>query len=245
MKGNQKVAMITGASKGLGKALAIAFAKEGYRLAICSRGEEALQQVKKELESMGAEVIAVIADVAKIRDVDRFVSVVENVYGQIDVLVNNASIFGHGPKLLLDYSAEKFEEVLSVNVMNPFLLTKRVLPGMLSRNEGSVINVTSEAGRTGFAEWGAYGISKFAVEGLTQTWAEELEETGVRINMVDPGEMNTEMHDIAVPSCDYELAEPNEVVGVFLYLGSDQSIAVNGQRFEAQSFLESKGSGEK
>ncbi|MGD6840819.1 SDR family oxidoreductase, partial [Bacillus thuringiensis] len=107
--------------------------------------------------------------------------------------------------------------------LNPFLVTKRVLPGMISRGKGSIINLTSEAGKTGFAEWGAYGISKFAVEGLTQTWADELSDTGIRVNMVDPGEMDTEMHEKAVPECDYPLADPRDHLDVFLYLASNAS----------------------
>jgi NAD(P)-dependent dehydrogenase (short-subunit alcohol dehydrogenase family) len=106
---------------------------------------------------------------------------------------------------------------------------------MLERNEGSIINVTSEAGHTGYAGWGAYGISKFAVEGLTKTWADELSETNVRVNMVDPGEMDTDMHQLAVPNCDYPLAKPEDVVDIFLYLASEKSKGINGQRFEAQS----------
>ncbi|WP_409252337.1 SDR family NAD(P)-dependent oxidoreductase [Bacillus sp. SCS-153A] len=231
-----QVVMITGASKGLGRELAFAFAKKGAKLAICARGEEKLREAQRDLERTGAEVLAVAADAANPRDVDRFVSIAERVYGRVDVLINNASVFGKGPSLLLDYPNEEFEEVLRVNVMNPLMVTKRVLPGMLSRGAGSVINLTSEAGKTGFAEWGAYGISKFAVEGMTQTWADELSETGVRMNMVDPGEMDTDMHDTAVPDCDYELAHPADIVDVFLYLASDESSQVNGQRFEAQNF---------
>jgi NAD(P)-dependent dehydrogenase (short-subunit alcohol dehydrogenase family) len=240
MNEKKRVAMITGATKGLGKALAFAFAKQGYRLAICARGENQLNEVKHELESIGAEVIAMRADTSNAREVDRFVSVVENVFGSVDVLINNASIFGPGPTLLLDFPNGDFEEVLRVNVMNPFLVTKRVLPGMLTRNYGSVINVTSEAGRTGCAEWGVYGVSKFAVEGLTQTWADELQGTAVRMNMVDPGEMDTEMHAVAVPGCDYELAKPESVVDVFLYLGLDET-KISGRRFEAQKFKTERG----
>ncbi|RIW29087.1 SDR family oxidoreductase [Bacillus salacetis] len=231
-----KVVMITGASKGLGRELAFAFAKEGAKLAICARGEEKLKEVQQDLEAMGAEVLAVAADVSNSRDADRVVSITEKVYGRIDVLINNASIFGKGPCLLLDYTDEEFEKVMKVNTMNPFIMTKRVLPGMVSRGTGSVINLTSEAGKIGFAEWGAYGISKFAVEGMTQTWADELSGTGVRMNMVDPGEMDTEMHAKAVPDCEYELAEPADAVGIFLYLASDQASDVNGERFEAQKF---------
>ncbi|TCJ03130.1 SDR family oxidoreductase [Cytobacillus praedii] len=234
------VVMITGASKGLGKALTLALAREGVRLAICARGEMMLRKVEKEVLALGAEVIAVQADVSDIRDINRFVSIVEEGFGCVDVLINNASIFGPGPALLSDYPEHDFAEVLKVNVMNPFLVTKRVLPGMLIRNKGRIFNLTSEAGKTGFAEWGAYGISKFAVEGLTQTWADELQDTGVSISMVDPGEMDTEMHRVAVPECDYELGDPNEVSKVFVTLALDETIDLNGKRFEAQSYMQEK-----
>jgi NAD(P)-dependent dehydrogenase (short-subunit alcohol dehydrogenase family) len=236
---NKKVVMITGASKGLGRALTLAFAKEGARLAICARYSNELLAVKNEAELLGAEVIAVTTDISNVRDVERFVSVVEEAFGRIDVLINNASILGPSPMpLLLDYPEDDFAEVLRVNSISPFLVTRRVIPGMLQQNQGSIINVTSEAGHTGYAGWGAYGVSKFAVEGLTQTWADELQETNVRVNMVDPGEMDTEMHRLAVPDCDYPLAKPEDVVGVFLYLASERSAGINGQRFEAQEFME-------
>lgn len=235
---NKQVIMITGASKGLGRALTKAFAKKGVFLAICARGEEGLLAAKQEAEMLGAgEVLAVPADISNPRDVERFVAMTEEAFGKIDVLINNASVLGPSPMpLLLDYPEEDFYEVLRVNVISPFLVTRRVLPGMLLRNKGSVINVTSEAGNTGYAGWGAYGVSKFAVEGLTETWADEVSNTGVRVNMVDPGEMDTDMHRLAVPDCDYELANPDDVVPVFLYLASDQAFEVNGQRFQAQEF---------
>lgn len=235
-----KVVLITGASRGLGRALTIAFAKEGAKLAICARSEESLQMVKKEAEAFGVDVLAITADVSNARDVERFVATTESAFGQIDVLINNASILGPSPMpMLLDYPEEDFAEVVKVNVNSTFLVTRRVIPGMLERNNGSIINVTSEAGNTGYAGWGAYGISKFAIEGLTETWADELSETNVRVNMVDPGEMNTEMHRLAVPDCDYPLAEPEDVVDVFLYLASATSEEISGKRFEAQSEGES------
>jgi len=237
---NKPVVMITGASKGLGRELTLAFAQKGAYLAICARGEKKLQEVKKEAEGNGASyVLAVTGDVSKSRDVERFVAMTEELYGKVDVLINNASILGPSPMpLLLDYPEEDFVEVLKVNAVSPFLVTRRILPGMILNNKGSIINVTSEAGNTGYAGWGAYGISKFALEGLTETWADELKETGVRVNMVDPGEMETEMHQLAVPDCDYELANPKDVINVFLYLAFDSSKHINGQRFQAQEFTE-------
>lgn len=232
-----KVVMITGASKGLGKALALYFAKEGYDLAICARGENHLLEIKKEVQKLGINVLAVIADASIPKDVERFIALAEERFGRIDVLINNASTLGPSPiPYLLDYPEKDFSEVIRINSIGPFLVTRRVLPGMILRNKGSVINVTSEAGNTGFAGWGAYGISKFALEGLTETWADELSETAIRVNMVDPGEMDTEMHALAVPDCDYDLADPNDIVHVFGYLASDQSSHITGKRFTAQDF---------
>lgn len=102
-------------------------------------------------------------------------------------------------------------------------------------NGGSIINVTSDAGITGYSGWGAYGISKFGLEGLSQTWAAELEESNVRVNWVDPGNMNTAMHRAAEPSSDPSFwANPNSVTEIFIYLASDESKDVRGQRFQAQ-----------
>lgn len=239
---SHQVVMITGASRGLGRALTLAFAKKGAKLAISARGEPRLLQVKKEAEALGAsEVLAVTADLSVSRDVERFVGLAEATFGKIDVLINNASILGPSPiPLLADFPEEDYQEVLRVNAVGPFLVTRRVVSKMLQDQTGSIINVTSEAGNVGYAGWGAYGISKFALEGLTETWADELEGTGVRMNMVDPGEMDTEMHALAVPDCDYELVNPNDVVDVFLYLASSESTE-NGQRIGAEEFLKTRG----
>ncbi|MDP5275359.1 SDR family NAD(P)-dependent oxidoreductase [Chengkuizengella axinellae] len=234
-----KVVMITGASKGLGKALALAFAKQGADLAICARGQEALDAIHNELKQFNIQVLAVKADASNSRDVERFVALTEDVFGHIDVLINNASILGPSPMpYLLDFPEEDFEQVLKVNTVGPFLVTRRVIAGMLQRNQGSIINVTSEAGNVGYAGWGAYGISKFAIEGLTETWADEVDGTGVRVNMVDPGEMDTEMHALAVPDTDYELADPNDLTDIFIYLASEESNPMNGKRLSAQQFVE-------
>jgi NAD(P)-dependent dehydrogenase (short-subunit alcohol dehydrogenase family) len=234
---SRQTIMITGASRGLGAALTLAFAAQGANLAICARNEEQLLHVKNLAEQLGAKVLAVTTNVAEPRDVERFVASTEFHFGSIDVLINNASILGPSPMpLLLDYPEEDFAQVLKVNTLGPFLVTRRVIVGMLHRGAGSIINVTSEAGHTGYAGWGAYGISKFGLEGMTETWADEVGGTGVRVNMVDPGEMNTRMHELAVPDCDYELADPKDILEVFLYLASDKSIEVNGQRFQAQEF---------
>ena len=232
-----KTIVITGGSKGLGEALTYAFAKEGHNISICSRSEEALHLVKEKAEKLGGNILAIKADVSKAHEVEMFISLTEEKFGQIDVLINNAAILGPSPiPLLLDFPINAFQDVWKNNVLNPFLVTKRVLPGMILRNEGSVINITSEAGSTGYAGWGAYGISKFAVEGMTETWADELAETSIRINMVDPGSMNTEMQALAVPDRDYEIPKPEQILDVFFFLASEASKNITGQRFVAQEF---------
>lgn len=233
-----KVIMITGASRGLGKALTIAFANDSTKLAICARNKDQLQNVKQQAENYGASVLAIQADMSNIKDVERFVAISEETYGSIDVLINNASILGPSPMpLLLDYPEEDFLKVLTNNAYNPFLVTRRVLPNMLQHNKGVVLNITSEAGHVGYAGWGAYGISKFALEGLTQTWADELKGTNIRVNMVDPGEMDTEMHAKAVPDCDYELNDPNRVANLILYLSSEDASHINGKRISANEYF--------
>jgi NAD(P)-dependent dehydrogenase (short-subunit alcohol dehydrogenase family) len=155
--------------------------------------------------------------------------------GSLDVLVNNASTIGPSPMpSLLDYPVEDFRNVIDTNLIGPFLLIKNALPAMIERG-GSIINVTSDAGQVGYPGWGAYGISKFGLEGMSQTWASELEETNVRVNWVDPGNMNTAMHRAAEPEEDpTEWANPADVTDVFAFLASDESKDVTGKRFQAQ-----------
>ncbi|ESU33744.1 hypothetical protein G3A_04540 [Bacillus sp. 17376] len=144
-----KVVMITGVTQGLGKALMLRFAKGGAKLAVCARREKELEVVKKEAESYGAVVLAITADVSVPREAEKFVAQTLETFGQIDVLINNASILGPSPMpLLMDYPEEDFAEVIKVNSISPFMITRRVLPAMLIQGEGSVINVTSEAGHS-------------------------------------------------------------------------------------------------
>jgi NAD(P)-dependent dehydrogenase (short-subunit alcohol dehydrogenase family) len=234
-----KFVLLTGASQGLGRQLALDYAREGAAgLAIVARNAEALAGVRESVQQIAPEtrVLAVSADLARQEEIERVVATTLNEFGgRLDVLVNNASLIGPTPlPYLLDYPLEDFQSVLNVNLLAPFLLIKKLLPAMVERG-GSIINVTSDAGQTGYPGWGAYGISKFGLEGLSQTWAAELEGSNVRVNWVDPGEMNTAMHRAAEPDEDpQQWASPEEVTEVFIYLASDESRDVNGQRFQAQ-----------
>ena len=270
-----KYVLITGASQGLGRQLAIDYAAEGAAgIALVARDKAKLQQVSDRITKKTAQnnvvlavaadlnrpgevervmeqvrtqltakqpqtkVLTITADLSKPEDIERVVATTLNEFnGRLDVLVNNASTIGASPMpYLLDYPLADFRNAIETNLIAPFLLIKKVLPAM-NNNGGSIINVTSDAGITGYPGWGAYGISKFGIEGMSQTWAAELEGSGVRLNWVDPGDMNTAMHRAAEPEADpTQWANPAEVTEVFIYLASDESNQVHGQRFEAQQF---------
>lgn len=229
-----KVAMVTGASKGLGRALALAYAREGASLAINARSEESVRPVAEEAERLGAEVLSVAADVARSEDVARMVGAAVRRFGKIDVLVNNAGLLGPRVKIE-DYPEDEWRRVIDANLTGPFLVSKAAIPHM--PEGGSIINVVSGVSIEGRPRWGAYSVSKFGLEGLTQILAAELKERGVRANAVDPGGMRTEMRAAAYPEEDpLSRITPEENVGVFLYLASDESKGVTGERFKAQEF---------
>src|SRR5438128_1563818 len=231
--------LITGASQGLGRAMALRFAREGAAgLSLVARHIDQLDKVRDEVRKVAPKVgiVVIEADVSKPRDIDRIVATtLAQSKGRLDVLVNNASTIGPSPMPnLLDYPVEDFKNVIDTNLIGPFLLIKNALPAMIERG-GSIINVTSDAGQVGYPGWGAYGISKFGLEGMSQTWASELEDTNVRVNWVDPGSMNTAMHRAAEPEEDpKEWANPADVIDVFVFLASDKSKGITGKRFQAQ-----------
>ena len=241
--------LITGASQGLGREMALRFAREGAAaLSLVARHADQLNRVRDEVRKLSPKIdppspgygatsiVAIEGDMSKPRDIERIVATtLAHFKGRLDVLVNNASTIGPSPMPnLLDYPVEDFRSVIDTNLIGPFLLIKSALPAMIESG-GSIINVTSDAGQVGYPGWGAYGISKFGLEGMSQTWASELEETNVRVNWVDPGNMNTAMHRAAEPEEDpAEWANPADVTDVFLFLASDESKDVTGKRFQAQ-----------
>jgi NAD(P)-dependent dehydrogenase (short-subunit alcohol dehydrogenase family) len=234
-----KYVLITGASQGLGRQLAISYAREGAAgISIVARRSEALDEVRERIREVApqTQVVLIVADLTRQDAVERVIATTLAEFGgRLDVLVNNASAIGPTPlTYLLDYPLEDFHEVINTNLVAPFLLIKKALPAMVEHG-GSIINVTSDAGVVGYPGWGAYGISKFGIEGMSQTWAAELEGSNVRVNWVDPGEMNTAMHRAAEPEEDpTQWADPADVTEIFIYLASDESRDVNGKRFQAQ-----------
>ena len=231
------VAIITGASRGLGKAVARRFAQEGARLGICGRNAAAVEEVAREIRHAGGTVLALKADVAVDRDVDRLVASVLKSFGRIDVLVNNASLLS--PKTpvhqvrIVDWDA-----VIAVNLRGSFLCLRAVWPHMMAQRQGSIINVSSGAGKRAAPLWGPYAVTKFGVEGLTLLAADEGREGGVRVNAVNPGGIRTDMRARAYPEEDpMTLPPPEEITGVFVYLASEASREVTGHSIDAQEWL--------
>jgi NAD(P)-dependent dehydrogenase (short-subunit alcohol dehydrogenase family) len=229
-----KVAMVTGASQGLGRALALAYAREGAMLVINSRNYESIRDVVEEIHSLGVEVLGIGADVTSSSDVKDLVDVAVEHYDRIDVLVNNAGLLG--PRVAIEeYPEDEWRRVLDANLTGPFLVSKAAIPYM--REGASIVNVTSGVSIEGRAEWGAYSVSKFGMEGLTQILAAELRDRGIRVNSVDPGGMRTGMRAVAYPDEDPTTRiTPEENTAVFLYLASNESRDITGERFKAQEF---------
>jgi NAD(P)-dependent dehydrogenase (short-subunit alcohol dehydrogenase family) len=232
------VGLVTGGSKGIGRAVAEAFAVQGMQVIVIARGEESLTETEREIRGMGGNVTAIRADVSDRHELEEAVARADEVAGKIDVLVNNASLLG-ARLPIAEYPEGDWEEVMKANLFGPFLLTKLVLPGMIGRRRGSIINVSSGVGRVGKARWGAYAVSKFGIEGFTQVLAAELKGSGVRVNAVNPGPTLTEMRRRAYPEENPEtLPSSRAIVPVFLYLASDESREIHGRSLEARDWMD-------
>ena len=232
-----KVALITGGSRGIGKAIAMAYAREGAKVFICARKAANLKKAAAEIRSDGGEVGWCAADISKVGEVKRIVREVRRAYGAIHVLVNNASILGPREPIVR-YPLSSWEEVVKVNLTALFLVTREVLKIMIPQKEGSIINLSSGVGRVGKARWGAYAASKFGVEGFTQVLADEVRDCNIRVNAVNPGGTRTEMRAQAYPDEDpLTLPAPEEITGVFLYLAGAESREVTGKTFDARDWL--------
>ena len=232
-----KVALITGGSRGIGKAVAMAYAREGAKVFICSRKAANLKKAAAEIRSVGGEVSWCAADISKMREVKRLVREVCHTYGTIHMLVNNASILGPREPIVR-YPLSSWEEVVKVNLTALFLVTREVLRIMIPQKEGSIINLSSGVGRVGKARWGAYAASKFGVEGFPQVLADEVKEWNIRVNAVNPGGTRTEMRAKAYPDEEpLTLPVPEDITGVFLYLAGAESRKVTGKSFDARDWL--------
>ncbi|HEY5093792.1 MAG TPA: SDR family oxidoreductase [Candidatus Eremiobacteraceae bacterium] len=229
-----KTALVTGASRGLGYELSALLAKRGANLVIAARDETSLKAAAAEF-SRDAEVLAIAADVSE--DAEGIVRAGLDRFGAIDILVNNASELGPSPMPpLASLPWHALDRILKVNVTAALHLTQLVLPSMLRAGAGTLVNISSDAGVNAYPGWGGYGASKAALEHLSRTLTAELEGSGIRVIVVDPGDMNTRMHREAEPGVDLShLSHPEPVAAAVLSLIDDGSI--RSGRFEAQKLM--------
>ncbi len=218
----EKTVLITGGGRGIGRAAAVAFAKEGAEVAVCGRDAANLGAVAAELRALGGKAVAESCDVSDEGQVSEFIAAVLREFGRIDVLINNAAVLGPLGPLAAAAPAE-WRAVMAANLDGPFLVTREVLrSSMLKRESGVVINVSSGVGRRGTAGWGPYAASKFGLEGMTQVWADETRGRGIRFYSLSPGPTATAMRAAAAPDEDPRtIKSPAVVAGAFVSLALD------------------------
>jgi NAD(P)-dependent dehydrogenase (short-subunit alcohol dehydrogenase family) len=207
--------LITGASRGLGAALAEELAARGARVVLCARAAGPLNEVVARIRSRSGQAHALVADIGDKQAIYPLSGAAAALVGPIDVVIHNASTLGPLPMpLLLDTACEDLEQVLAVNLIGPFRLSKVLAGQMALRGRGLLVYISSDAAVSAYPRWGAYGVSKAAADHLSRTFDAELRESGVRSIAIDPGEMDTQMHADAMPEADpAQLQRPADVAG--------------------------------
>lgn len=232
-----KVAFITGGTRGIGKKIAITLAKDGYDIAINYRKEnDDLENIKNEIEKTNAKFLAVKGDVTDIDSTQQMVNDIIKEYGKIDVLVNNAGITKD--TLLVRMKKEEFEDVIDVNLIGTFNITKNVIPYMIKQRKGRIINISSVVGISGNAGQTNYSASKAGIIGFTKSLAKEVGSRNILVNAVAPGFIETQMTDILKDEVKEEISKKiplkrigtvEDVANVVKFLTSEDSSYITGQ----------------
>jgi len=225
-----KVAVVTGASSGIGRATAELLVARGARVAVLARSADRLDELAKKHEG---RMIAVAGDVADLAVVEKLFSQTETRFGKCDILVNNAGMIDVGP--LIDTTLEQWQRMFAVNVEAIFLTCRRALPSMIERKRGAIVNVASISGVPGpkkFPGWVSYCAAKGAVISLTEALAVEVKGSGVRVNSISPGSVDTPMWAEASGGAPASMT-PEEIAEMILFLASDRSRPMNGQDLHA------------
>src|SRR5688572_27404583 len=232
MKIENQGALVTGASRGLGRALAEQLAARGARVALVGRTAGPLGDVVAGIRGRGGIAHAIDADISEKHAIHRIAGQAHGLVGEIGIAIHNASSLGPTPlRVLLDTECEDLAAVLETNLVGPFRLTKVLAGAMALRGSGTIVHISSDAAVEPYPTWGAYGISKAAQDHLSRILAAELAGTGVRVLAVDPGEMDTVMHAAAMPDADRTtLQRPAEVAAAIVQMIADRARAPSGAR---------------
>ena len=232
-----KVALVTGATRGIGKQIALTLAKEGYNIALNYRKEnEELENLKKEIEENNVKCLAVRGDVSNFEEVEEFVKEIVSKFGRIDVLVNNAGITKD--MLLMRMKKEDFESVIDVNLVGTFNVTKNVIGYMTKARSGRIVNISSVVGISGNAGQTNYSASKAGIIGFTKSLAKEVASRNINVNAIAPGFIETNMTDILKEEIKEEIAKSiplkrmgkaQDVANLVKFLVSDDSSYITGQ----------------
>jgi NADP-dependent 3-hydroxy acid dehydrogenase YdfG len=198
-------ALITGASSGIGKATALAFAKAGIDIALVGRSQNNLEFVSKAAHEFGVEAKAFCVDLAEVAEVKAKIQAIAHEFGNIDILINNAGIGYTGN--LNDTPLEDWQQVINVNLTSVFQCMMGILPGMRQQGQGTIINIASIAAKQAFAGWGAYCVSKAGLLSLSQTLAQEERANGIRVMAICPGSVNTEIWDTPTVKANFDRSQ--------------------------------------
>ncbi len=228
MKLKGKVALVTGGGRGIGKAITLAYAREGARLAICARTASEIEETAQEIQALKGECRAWVCDVSVEEPVKELIKETERSYGRIDILVNNAGVMTR-PASIAELEVRKWDYAIAVNLRGPFLVTKAVLPIIIRQKSGSIINLSSSIGRGAYANFGAYAVSKWGIEGFTQTLAAEVRSYNIRVNSVEPGYVATRL-------TGYQGSRPESVTDIFVFLASDESKGITGRMLSSSDW---------
>jgi NAD(P)-dependent dehydrogenase (short-subunit alcohol dehydrogenase family) len=244
---NNRVALITGAGRGIGRAIALAYAAEGAQVALTARTTDELDEVVGQIRAAGGTALACPADLSNRAVPPKLVADVQSALGPIEILVNNAGVGSSPmPRPVIEFDDDFWDLTLAVNLTAPYLLCKAVLPSMLKRRWGRIITVASINGKIGSLHGAAYAASKHGVLGLTRTLASEVAAQGITVNAICPGPVHTVMNDRrieydakrrGIPVAEHEASltpigrrlEPEEIAPLAVYLASDAAAAVVGQ----------------
>ena len=212
-----RVALVTGAGRGIGRAAAVALAAHGVRVALAARSEAELEKVRREIDEGGGEAIAFPADLAEVETPRSLVSAVVNAFGGLDILINNAGFAKSRP--ISATTAEEWDRLMAVNARAPFLLCREALPHLKKSGRGRIVNISSVVGYKGYVNQGAYTASKHALAGFTKVLAQEVMADGIRVHLVSPGGVDTGLATRMRPDLDRSgLTAPEDIAETILFL---------------------------